>query len=119
MGSKISDRPADVLARGLAKQAALDALHSRLLPENGGHRPLTAEELKVQRDNALTVAERDAVHRDLYAHWVAAEDLLIDNVIAFAAGHAVPTTHVERFGWDESGQVTAVEQQPAPVADHG
>jgi hypothetical protein len=93
------------LERGLAKQAVLEELYSRLSEDNGGHRPLTADERKIQTANALSVAERDAVHADLYAHWVAVEDIKIDGALAFVAGHRVPTTHVERYGLDRDGSV--------------
>lgn len=114
--TKTARRPS-ALERGLAKTAVLDELYAGLAPAAGGHRPLTADERKVQKDNALSVAERDAVTADLYGHWVAVDDLKIDGVLAFAAGHRVPTTHVEMFGWDRDGSVESLDQDEA--ADRG
>lgn len=105
------------LERGLAKTAALDELYARLKPENGGHRPLTAEERKIQQANALSVAELDAVQKDLYSHWVAVDDCLIGGVLAFAAGQRVPTTHVVEYGWDTDGSVVPVDSTEGNAAE--
>ena len=103
-----------VLARAQEKQAALDALYA---PLHEAHRPLTADEVKAQRDNALTIDELEALRADLYGHWVAADNIFIDGVLAFAPGHAVPTTHVERFDLEQRGLVTPVGGTAA--ADEG
>lgn len=110
-------KPATALERGLAKTAALTELYDRLKPENDGHRPLTADELKVQKANALTVAEQDAVQKDLYGRWVAAGDIHVGGVLAFVEGHRVPWTQVEDNGWDRDGLVVAVGSTEATEAE--
>lgn len=53
-----------------------------------------------------------------YGTWVAATDLYVQGVLAFAAGHPVPVSHVERFGWDKDGSVVpSGTELPDPAAD--
>lgn len=61
-------------------------------------------------------AEQEAAE---YATWVAVRDIPYGDVIAFREGHAVPVSHVERYGYDEQGFVKRVrgeERQQAEAA---
>jgi hypothetical protein len=53
-----------------------------------------------------------------YGTWVAAADLKVNGVLAFAAGHPVPISHVEAYGWDKDGSVVpSGTPLPDPAAD--
>jgi len=53
-----------------------------------------------------------------YGTWVAATDLKVNGVLAFGAGHPVPVSHVQRFGWDKDGSVVpSGTGLPDPAAD--
>lgn len=53
-----------------------------------------------------------------YGTWVAAADLKVNGVLAFATGHPVPVSHVETFGWDKDGSVVpSGTELPDPAAD--
>lgn len=51
-----------------------------------------------------------------YGAWVAAQDIPIEGVLAFAAGHPVPADHVARFGWDTLGLVVPAGNDVDPEA---
>lgn len=108
---------ASLLETAKAKQATLDELYARLAPDADGHRPLTVEEQKIQKDNALTVDELRALQADLYGHWVAVDNIYIDGALAFAPGHAVPTTHVDKFDLQAQGLVVPSAADAAAAAD--
>ena len=110
-----------VLDRAQAKQAVLDDLYAKIGPPDPGstHRPLTAAERKLQKDNALSVAELRALQSDLWGQWRAVDNIEIDGVLAFAAGAAVPTTHVDRFDLQAQGLVERVTPVEQPAADKG
>lgn len=101
-----------VLERAKAKVAVHEELAARLSDENGGHRPLTADEIVMQRKSAMTVKELTAYQGWLYGQWVAIEPIEIDGVLAFDIGHPVPVTHVER------GLVDAAQVGPSWAAAH-
>jgi hypothetical protein len=91
--------------RAADKHAALDALYAKIGPDADGHRPLTDDELAVQAANALSVEEMQAVQRVEYGTWVATADIPHGNATAYGAGHPVPVSAVERFGYDQIGLV--------------
>jgi hypothetical protein len=98
----------DEIAR---KLEVLHELHSRLAPDQDGHRPLTTDEVKLQRDYALTMEERDAAQAVEYGTWVATEDIFAGAALAYAEGHPVPISNVELHGYDQLGAVRRI----APV----
>ena len=85
-----------LLERAQAKQAVLDKIYEDIgAADSGRHRPITVEERKAQQANTLTALETEALRAHIYSQWVAVDDIVIGNALAFTAGSPVPTTHVE------------------------
>lgn len=59
------------------------------------------------KDHARSIAED-------YGRWVATEDIYHDGALAYAAGHPVPHSNVERHGYDQQGVVEPTK----PGVDH-
>jgi hypothetical protein len=98
------------------KHAATQELHGRLAPDADGHRPLSDEELAVQADNALTAEELQHVQAVEYGTYAANGDIHHGTALAYAAGHPVPVSAVERYGYEEMGLVRRIAPQPEPAA---
>lgn len=54
------------------------------------------------------VAALIAAEQADWGQWRARVPIFIDNVRAFNEGHAVPNSHVKRFGWDKTGEVEPI-----------
>jgi hypothetical protein len=91
------------------KLAALEELYGRLHPDAGGHRPLTAEEQKIQADNELTLDERQLAQAVEHGTYVAAAPIYVDGALAHSVGHPVPISNVERYGYEQTGHVRRVD----------
>ena len=98
------------------KLEVLHELHSRLAPDADGHRPLTDEEVHLQRAHALTLEEREAAQRVEYGTYVANEDIFHGSALAYAEGHPVPVSNVELHGYDEQGLVRRVVERSSKSA---
>jgi hypothetical protein len=99
------------------KLEVLHELHSRLNPDEDGHRPLTEEEVKLQRDHALALDERTAAQEVEYGTYVAKEDIFHGAALAYAEGHPVPISNVELHGYDRLGAVRRVNPQVKATAE--
>lgn len=70
------------------------------------------------QDEAAAFSRYRIAQQIEYGTWVAAADLRVNGVLAFAAGHPVPVSHVEMFGWDKDGSVVpSGTELPDPAAD--
>ena len=70
------------------------------------------------QDEAAAFSRYRVAQQIEYGTWVAATDLKVNGVLAFAAGHPVPVSHVETYGWDKDGSVVpSGTELPDPVAD--
>ena len=60
-----------------------------------------------------------ALHRakqlEEYGTWVATRQIMFGAVPAFNPGDPVPVSHVEKYGWDKTGDVTRRESTPGDV----
>jgi hypothetical protein len=92
------------------KLAALAALH--MVPEPGQHRELTADEVKLQQEQALSMYQLQAAQRVEYGTYVATEDIYAGAALAYAAGQPVPVSNVEQHGYGELGLVRRVAPEP-------
>lgn len=88
-----------------AKLEVHHAIRARLADE---HRPLTPDEVKAQRDHALTLEEMQAAQQVEYGTYVAAEDIFHGSGLAYREGQAVPVSNVEQHGYDRDGLVRRV-----------
>lgn len=70
------------------------------------------------QDEAAAFSRYRIAQQIEYGTWVAAADLKVNGVLAFAAGHPVPVSHVETYGWDKDGSVVpSGTDLPDPAAD--
>jgi hypothetical protein len=101
------------------KLEATDALYDRLHPDAGGHRPLTDEEQRHQIKHAMTAAELEAAQTVEYGTWVAVEEIWHGTALAYAVGHPVPVSAVEREGYDQMvpPKVRRTNRVPAVAAE--
>jgi hypothetical protein len=84
------------------KLEATDALYDRLHPDADGHRPLTVEEQRHQIKHAMTAEELQAAQTVEYGTWVATREIWHGTAVAYATGHPVPVSAVERYGYDQT-----------------
>lgn len=99
--SALSTELRKVHPKAADKLEATDALYDRLHPDADGHRPLTDEEQRHQLKHAMTAEELQAAQTVEYGTWVATQEIYHGTAVAYATGHPVPVSAVERYGYDQ------------------
>lgn len=56
-------------------------------------------------DGDVEVAELYAARLKEWSKWEARDEIVVGNALAYAPGHAVPTSNVERWGYAKAGKV--------------
>jgi hypothetical protein len=69
-----------------------------------------------QPDPTAEAESRRQAQEKEYGTWVAADDINVGNALAYAKGHPVPASNVERHGYDKQGLVVKAGTKAANEA---